>query len=251
MKRLTSFEQDRHVLVVGGGEVAAGRIYHLLNANAKITVIAPTINEEIQYRQTHGQLHAVHLREFQESDLQMYHNGQEPPKLEHFTEEEYKQMDQYLLDSKFELVLVAIDDPIESKKIYYLSKQLGLNVNIADVPPLCDFYFGAIFRKGPLQVMISTNGKGPRMARLVKDKIGDMFKDVEIDTAIENINNVRQLIRSTKLQGTDNDTIAERMRWMIKITDWYSIKQWSDFKDGFIEKVVESYPGTPPNFESL
>lgn len=172
------------------------------------------------------------------------------PELVKFDEEEYRKMDEYIAHSRFELVLVAIDDPVESKKIYYLSKQQGLNVNIADVPPLCDFYFGAIFRKGPLQVMISTNGKGPRMARLVKDKIGAMFTDVQIDTAIENINKVRQLIRSTKLQGSDNDTIAVRMKWMIKITDWYSIRQWGDIDETFIEKIVESYPGMPPTFEN-
>ncbi|CCH44881.1 Siroheme synthase [Wickerhamomyces ciferrii] len=236
---------DRHVLVVGGGEVAASRIYHLLNANAKITVISPTMNPEIEYRESKGLLYSVQRRQFVDSDLSLYEKP--TPKLEKFDEEEYKNIDQYLKDSRFELVLVAIDDPIESKKIYYKCKLKGLNVNIADVPPLCDFYFGAIFRKGDLQVMVSTNGRGPRMARLIKDKIGNLFSDYEIDKTIGNIGELRKLLR-IKNSGTDNQSIQDRMEWMTKTTDLYTFKQWSDVD---IHKVIEYYPNLPPKYEDL
>lgn len=232
-------------MVIGGGEVAASRIYHLLNANAKITVIAPTMNSEIEYRESKGLLHAVHRRQFQDSDLKLYE--QTAPQLEKFDEEEYEKIDKYLRESRFELVLVAIDDPIESKKIYYKCKLQGLNVNIADVPPLCDFYFGAIFRKGDLQVMVSTNGKGPRMARLIKDKIADSFSDYEIDKTIRNIGDLRKLLRS-KCSGSDNDSIKIRMEWMTKVTDSYTFKQWSDID---IRKIIEYFPKMPPSYDEL
>ncbi|KAH3673016.1 hypothetical protein WICMUC_003969 [Wickerhamomyces mucosus] len=239
--------KNRHVLVVGGGEVAASRIYHLLNANAKVTVIAPEINDEIKEREEKGLLYAVHRRHFHPSDLKLYET-KKLPKLNNFSEDEYKKIDEWIIDSKFELVLVAIDDPIKSKQIYYLAKLQGLNVNIADVPPLCDFYFGAIFRKGFLQILISTNGKGPRMAKLLKDKIGQMFTDVEINKVLENINSVRQGAREYKLQGSENDIIKKRMDWMIKVTENYSIKEWSKIDEDQIDKIVESYPGELPKF---
>lgn len=233
---------------MGGGEVAASRIYHLLNANAKITVISPTLGEEIKYREDAGLLHAVHRRKFTESDLTMYERSHAKPALKDFSDAEYTLMDDYIAQTKFELVLVAIDDPVESKKIYYQCKAQNLNVNIADVPPLCDFYFGAIFRKGPLQVMVSTNGKGPRMSRLIKDKIGEMFSDYEIDKTVENIGEVRKLLRK-KCPGNTEEDIKLRMDWMTKVTDLYSFKQWSEITDG--SSLIETFPQMPPEFDDL
>jgi precorrin-2 dehydrogenase/sirohydrochlorin ferrochelatase len=236
------------VLVVGGGEVAAGRIYHLLNADANITVISPTMNPEIEHREQCGLLHAVHRRPFVEKDLFMYANDIIKPELNVFSDEEYAAMDKYLAKTRFELVLVAIDDPVESKKIYYQCKAQNLNVNIADVPPLCDFYFGSIFRKGQLQVMVSTNGKGPRMARLIKDRIRDMFDDYEIDKTVENIGQVRRLLR-IKCGGNTEQDIKLRMDWMTSVTDMYSFRQWSEITDG--SKLIEAFPEMPPKFDEL
>jgi len=167
--------------------------------------------------------------------------------LKNFNNEEYLAIDEYLKNSKFELVLVAIDDPIESKKIYYKCKLNGLNVNIADVPPLCDFYFGSIFRKGDLQIMISTNGRGPRMAKLIKDKIGNLFNDYEIDLTIKNIGELRNLLKK-KISDNDYDSINKRMNWMIKVTDFYTFKQWSKID---IRKIIDYFPEMPPNYEEL
>ena len=69
------------------------------------------------------------------------------------------------------MVLVAIDDPVASKQIYYYCKEQRISANISDVPPLCDFYFGSVHRDGPLQIMVSTNGKGPRLAALIRQRI--------------------------------------------------------------------------------
>ncbi|KAI7645728.1 hypothetical protein KC318_g19856, partial [Hortaea werneckii] len=44
--------RNKKVLIIGGGEVAAGRILNLLNADAKVTVISPRdgLNDEVAYR---------------------------------------------------------------------------------------------------------------------------------------------------------------------------------------------------------
>lgn len=206
------------------------------------------MNDEIEYRERAGLLYGVHRRPFLESDLKLYEQTATKPTLEEYNEQEYARMDAYLRDTRFELVLVAIDDPVESKKIYYKAKSLGLNVNIADVPPLCDFYFGAIFRKGSLQVMVSTNGQGPRMARLIKDKIGDMFADYEIDKTVENIGSVRKLLRKKFPGNTEND-IKLRMEWMTKVTDMYSFKEWSLMDDG--SHLIEAFPELPAKIDRL
>lgn len=210
-------------------------------------MISPSLNDEIKERRSKGLLHAVYERSFKESDLDLYADAVPEPELKEYNAEEYKAMDSYIAATKFEMVLVAIDDPVESKKIYYQAKSRNLNVNIADVPPLCDFYFGAIFRKGDLQIMVSTNGQGPRMARLIKDKIEEMF-DYEIDKTIRNIGNVRKSLRK-KCPGGDNESIKLRMEWMTKVTDSYSFKEWIKINNP--DEIVEFFPEFPPKFEKL
>lgn len=73
------------------------------------------------------------------------------------------------------MVLTAIDDPDASTRIWKYCKKLKVPANIADVPPECDFYFGSVHRDGPLQIMVSTNGNGPRLAAAIRRQIGEML----------------------------------------------------------------------------
>ncbi|KAJ5984690.1 siroheme synthase Met8 [Penicillium waksmanii] len=99
--------KSKHVLVVGGGEVAAGRILHALNADAKVTVVSPTtgLNPEVSYRIAENQV--THIdRTFEPSDL-----------------------------DNADMVLCAIDDPEASTQVWKLCKERRIPANIADVPP--------------------------------------------------------------------------------------------------------------------
>ena len=64
-----------------------------------------------------------------------------------------------------------MDDAEASTQIYKLCQEKRIPANIADVPPECDFYFGSVHRDGPLQIMVSTNGKGPRLASTIRKLI--------------------------------------------------------------------------------
>jgi len=68
-------------------------------------------------------------------------------------------------------VLTAIDDVEVSRASLPSAERAGFQSNVADDPPHCDFYFGSQIRQGPLQILISTNGRGPKMAKLVRRRI--------------------------------------------------------------------------------
>lgn len=108
----------------------------------------------------------------------------------------------------------CIDDYSLSTKIYYQCKVLRLPVNIADKPPLCDFYFGSMINQDNLQIMISTNGKSPRLSKLIKDNIAREFKGVDINNAIENLGLIRSRLRELILIDDDLVTIDTRMSWI-------------------------------------
>ena len=164
-------------------QVAAGRILNCLNADAKITVVCPAsgLNDEVAYRVSENQVTHVD-RVFEASDL-----------------------------DAADMVLVAIDDPAASTVIWKLCKEKRVPANIADVPPECDFYFGSIYRDGPLQIMVSTNGKGPRLAAAIRRFIGKSLPK-NAGNAIESIGELRTKLRKIAPKPEDG---PKRMRWYV------------------------------------
>lgn len=190
--------KNKRVLVVGGGEVralasighsnrltplqvAAGRILNVLNADAKVTVVSPRdgLNDEVAYRVDKSEVNFVD-RKFEPSDLE-----------------------------NVDMVLTAVDDPEASTRIWKLCKERKIAANIADVPPECDFYFGSVHRDGPLQIMVSTNGNGPKLASIVRKQIAANLPD-NIGAAIQKVGMLRRKLRKV---APDTEEGPKRMQW--------------------------------------
>lgn len=235
--------KKKNVLVVGGGEVstsetmnavnttdmanqvAAGRVLNLLNADAKVTVVCPKdgLNDEVAFRINQGQI--KHLdRVFLPIDL-------EPEK-------------------EIAMVLTAIDDPDASTRIWKYCKRIKIPANIADVPPECDFYFGSVHRDGPLQIMVSTNGNGPRLAASIRRQIGTMLPEGTGDS-IRKVGELRKMLRR-KVPGKSTDDINRRMTWMSQVCDKWSTEDFNAMDDEDMEELVRYFDsGTVPSFESI
>jgi precorrin-2 dehydrogenase / sirohydrochlorin ferrochelatase len=137
------------------------------------------LNPEVAYRVEKGQVDHVDRR-FEPSDL---HDA--------------------------DMVLVAIDDPQASTRIWKLCKERRIAANIADVPSECDFYFGSVHRDGPLQIMVSTNGNGPKLASIVRKRIAaSLPKDVGL--ALERVGSLRRKLRR---MAPGSDEGPKRMQW--------------------------------------
>lgn len=176
-------------------------------------------------------------------------------------------------DRKFEpsdldnvdMVLTAVDDPIASTEIWKLCKEKKIAANIADVPPECDFYFGSVHRDGPLQIMVSTNGKGPRLANIVRRSIADNLPD-NLGEAISKIGKLRQMLRKIAPGPSEG---PKRMSWcvcfeyylkqkiltcarMIKVSDAYSLEDLCEMKESHMEMLLRFYtPDKVPRFGCL
>jgi precorrin-2 dehydrogenase/sirohydrochlorin ferrochelatase len=107
------------------------------------------------------------------------------------------------------MVLCAIDDPEASTQVWKLCKERRIPANIADVPPECDFYFGSMHRDGPLQIMVSTNGNGPKLANIVRQKIASTLPQ-NTGAAIENVGFLRKKLREV---APDTQEGPKRMKW--------------------------------------
>lgn len=112
-------------------------------------------------------------------------------------------------DPDITMVLTAIDDPEASTTIWKLCKERRIAANIADVPPECDFYFGSVHRDGPLQIMVSTNGNGPKMANIVRRRIAETLPP-NIGDAIKKVGMLRKKLR---VAAPGNEEGPKRMKW--------------------------------------
>jgi precorrin-2 dehydrogenase/sirohydrochlorin ferrochelatase len=73
------------------------------------------------------------------------------------------------------IVFVADVHLDEARSIAEAARAAGALVNVEDVLDLCDFHVPATVRRGDLAIAISTGGKSPGLARLLKAHLGRLF----------------------------------------------------------------------------
>jgi precorrin-2 dehydrogenase/sirohydrochlorin ferrochelatase len=215
------------VLLIGAGTVAASRLYHLVCANPrKVIIVAPDndqVDPEIRYR---------------------LENPSPGTELEWIKRpyREHQDLDDLLpKDSKdgLGMVLVATDDATLSSRICTECRHRRIPVNVADVPPECDFYFGSVLRRGALSVMVSTNGKGPRLAARLRRRIEKSIPE-GAGLAIDKVGKLRAALR-VKEPAKDPKTIERRMQWMIRVSDLWSVDQLARMDDAMRQAVLAGW----------
>lgn len=243
--------KGKHCLVIGGGDVGLSRVLHLLRADAKVTVVTgPKTDPKLLELHEQGQLHALHQRDYTPHDLTMYE--QTPPfsvaSYQDVGPDHYAAIDDMVVNQHFACVCCCIDDPVTSTEVYYQCKYLRLPVNIADKPPMCDFYFGSMFNQDSLQIMISTNGKSPRLLKMIKDDIARQFAGVRLTDAVENLGLIRSTLRAQKVPENDLASIDARMQWIKTLTDFFSLREWTGLAvdEAAAARIVGVYPEYPP-----
>lgn len=140
-------------------------------------------------------------------------------------------------DPAIAMVLTAVDDPAASSSIYTLCKRLRIPVNIADVPAECDFYFGSVHRDGPLQVMVSTNGNGPKLANVVRRQIAAGLP-VGVGEAVALVGALRKRLR---VIAPAPDEGVKRMEWMSRVCEAWSLEELGDLDEADMEALLKGY----------
>jgi uroporphyrin-III C-methyltransferase/precorrin-2 dehydrogenase/sirohydrochlorin ferrochelatase len=133
--------EDRKVLIVGGGDVALRKADLLSRAGACITVLAPTIMAEIQALLSDSKHQLIY---------ENYHKT-------------------YMTGAR--VIIAATDDETLNHQIHADATDINIPVNVVDTPPLCDFIFPAIVDRNPIVIGISSNGKAPVLARLLRARL--------------------------------------------------------------------------------
>jgi precorrin-2 dehydrogenase / sirohydrochlorin ferrochelatase len=135
----------RRCLVVGAGRVAENKVEGLLRAGADIRVVAPKATARIRALAGAERIR-LDARRFRSSDLK-----------------------------GALLVVAATSSPALHAKIFAEAQRRGVLCNVVDDPEHCDFYYGAVVRRGTLQIAISTEGQSPALAQRLKKQIAREF----------------------------------------------------------------------------
>lgn len=208
--------RGRRVLLVGGGLVASGRLDKILSADAFVTIIAP--RDGLHPLVVHRIFNDVSSKQ-RITYLDRTFSG----------EEDLENID---------MVMTAIDNVEASRHIYSLAHERRIPINCADMPPECDFYFGSEIRRGPLQVMVSTGGKGPRLASMIRKKIEEVIPESFDATCIERVGALREALRE-RAPGVGGKLSQQRMDWMIKVCDAWSLEELGDLDEEVIQYLLD------------
>jgi uroporphyrin-III C-methyltransferase/precorrin-2 dehydrogenase/sirohydrochlorin ferrochelatase len=131
----------RRCLVVGAGTVGQAKIQSLLDAGAKVHVVAPRGTATVTKWEQSSAI-SWDVREFQPSDL----------------------------ESAF-LVIAATNSSATNAIIHQEAQRRNILCNSVDDPENCDFYYGSVVRRGDLQIAISTAGKSPALAQRLRQDL--------------------------------------------------------------------------------
>ena len=209
--------ENRRVLLIGGGLVASGRLYYLLETGCHVTLISPRaqLHPETAYR----------IDESNTADITYLDRKYLGPE-----DDEVKVDD-------FDMVLTAIDEVGLSSLVCKACRKHRVPVNVADVPPECDFYFGSQLRRGPLQIMVSTSGRGPKIAALIRKRIEESLPG-DIEQAIDSVGKLRSDLRK-RAPGTGGPLGQRRMNWMIGVCDKWSLDELGGMTDEVRQRLLD------------
>ena len=132
---------NKHCLVVGGGSVALRKVSLLLQAGAQVHVVSPSLDTD--------------LIEFVRQQ-KITHDAQD------FKPEHLK---------NHALVIAATNNMAVNRLVSESASAQNIPVNVVDHPELCTFIMPSIVDRSPLMIAVSSGGKSPVLARLIRAQL--------------------------------------------------------------------------------
>ncbi len=137
--------EGRACLVVGAGAVATRKVHALVEEGARVTVVAPLCEPEIETLAEGGRL-VLERRPYRPGESQGY-----------------------------ALVMAATNDRSVNRQVFEDADRAGIWVNVADDPDLCSFHLPARVQRRPLELTIASGGGAPFVSRRLRQLLERRF----------------------------------------------------------------------------
>ena len=138
--------RGRPALVIGGGELAAEKVRGLRAAEARVTVAAAELCDELRRAADAGEIRwtGPHRRGGMAGCV---------------------------------IVMAATGDAAENAALFAEAREAGVPINAADDPAHCDFILPSVVRDPPLTLAISTGGASPAISRRLREELADFLAE--------------------------------------------------------------------------
>ncbi|POS81318.1 uroporphyrin-III [Diaporthe helianthi] len=168
----------------------------------------------------------------------------------------------------------SLGEGLSANLISAICKRNRIPVNVVDSPGLCSFSILSTHSDGPLQIGVTTNGRGCRLASRIRREVAASLPPT-IGTACVKLGEVRRRIQEEDhilheaLNGgplnageeeegleqtanfnklvTEQDLDAvkhRRMRWLAQVCEYWPLKRLAAISDADVETVLKSYSGS-------
>jgi precorrin-2 dehydrogenase/sirohydrochlorin ferrochelatase len=194
---------NQHVVVIGGGKVAERKIHGLLEAKAKITVVAPTITAGIQQLVATGEL-IWRQKMFSPDDIV----------------------------GAF-IVIAATNNRDVNEAVANAAQPCQL-LNIVDDPERSNFHVPAVVRRGKLTIAISTGGASPVLAHNIRCQLEEMYGE-EYERYVDFLYEFRQWI----LRNVDDEQKRKKLFKAIADESFRKRGHWEEEFEQLLKNVVK------------
>ncbi|PMD32506.1 uroporphyrin-III C-methyltransferase [Hyaloscypha variabilis F] len=252
---LTSIDSTGHVhLIIGSNPLAAARCNKSLEVGAKPLLIAPEtadLHYGLQKRIDNGEVKWL-KKSFDDGDV-----------LRLGREEINRVVDAVFVTS-------GPRDP-SSAHISQLCRRNRIPVNVSDAPSLCTFSLLATHNDGPLQIGVTTNGRGCKLSSRIRreiasslppnlgsacERLGTFRKriqeedhlthmalsgDLDEEDSIDQTSTFNKLVTEADLDAAKN----RRIRWLSQICEYWPLRRLANITDADVESVLKSYAANP------
>ena len=243
-------------LIIGSGPLAASRCAKSLEVGARPVVIAPADSD----------VHYTLAKHIETGKATWVQSNFEDNHLRSLGREEVD----HVVDAVF--VTIGATNPL-STHISTLCRRLRTPVNVADAPNLCTFTLLATHSDGPLQIGITTSGRGCKLSSRIRREVAASLPP-QFGEAVERLGTIRrriweedhaaQLARdpdaeeeedSNNQKHTFNNFVDpsaldpeiarnRRMRWLSQICEYWPLHRLAAITDADISAVLSAYTST-------
>lgn len=265
--------RNKAILIIGSGTLAASRAFAALEADSSVFVLATggieSACDELKWRISQKQVQFFDWEDLPCSSMP----NNDADRLDAF------------LQMNPHIVLASVTDTlsnlqkrsrVSSEEIYRIFKARNIPVNTTDMVDFCDFSFTSSHRfedhetgeKTSLQIGVTTNGQGCRMAaRLRREIVSKLPK--EVGAAAEKVGRMRAMAKKEDdgncvAYHMDEEDICEesavltpnrpvpsrsntesasearsrRIKWVAQVSEYWPISKLSTMTDADIENIL-------------
>lgn len=248
---LTATDARSHThLIIGSNPLAAARCGQSLSAGASPILIVPETAE----------LHYALQKRIDDGEVKWIREAFRDEHLFTLGREEIN----HVVDAVF--VTSGPREPL-SAHISTLCKRNRIPVNVVDAPQLCTFSLLSTHVDGPLQIGITTNGRGCKLASRIRREVaaslppnlgsaclrlGDVRRKIQeedhllhmaladgddVDDSIDQSASFNKLVTEADLDAAKN----RRMRWLSQICEYWPLKRLAAITDEDVANILRSY----------